>query len=362
MIKKIKIKNYKCIVDLEINFSSTSTALLVGKNAVGKSVIGDVLSVFQAIGQRRGHSRDLIHEKDFSFGDFSNEIYLEISVELNGFLYNYSISFDWPHGSRNARITHENLLQNNVLIFSREREDVNFNDQTFSLDVYFVALPILSLESDSPISVFRTWLTRIVVIAPIPSLMNGVSTKEPIGINRDTSNFADWFVSTLTRHPSIYQIVQNNLTSVFNDFDKIEFRPFNENAKKIIVHFLRDDKKWQVDFEHMSSGEKCLLLCAGLIAAHQTDGPLACFWDEPDNHLSLGEVGHLVMNLRRHFHRRGFLLLTSHKQEVIHSFSNENTFILDREHHMTSTKISLLEDTPFKNHLIESMTLGDISL
>ena len=48
---------------------------------------------------------------------------------------------------------------------------------------------------------------------------------------------------------------------------------------------------------------------------------ILCFWDEPDNHLALSEVGHFVMDLRRSFQSGGQLVVTSHNQEAISRFS-----------------------------------------
>ena len=38
-----------------------------------------------------------------------------------------------------------------------------------------------------------------------------------------------------------------------------------------------------------------------VLAANTAYGPLFCFWDEPDNFLSLSEVGHFVLALRKAF-------------------------------------------------------------
>lgn len=50
-----------------------------------------------------------------------------------------------------------------------------------------------------------------------------------------------------------------------------------------------------------SSGEKIFFLGAAVLAAQQCYPSLFCFWDEPDNYLSLSEVGHFVVALRKCF-------------------------------------------------------------
>ncbi len=84
-----------------------------------------------------------------------------------------------------------------------------------------------------------------------------------------------------------------------------------------------------VNFQDLSDGEKCFFLCAVVLATNKYR-PLFCFWDEPDNYLSISEVGHFITSLRRSFKNKngGQILVTSHNPEAIRKFSNENTFVL----------------------------------
>ena len=134
------------------------------------------------------------------------------------------------------------------------------------------------------------------------------------------------------------------------------------NAKSMIVRFEANNATLSIDFEDLSDGEKCFFLCAVVLAANKYYGLLFCFWDEPDNYLSLSEVGHFVMSLRRAFKNSGQILITSHNEEAIRKFSNENTFILDRKSHLEPTLIRRLSDLSFTGDLINSLISGDIEL
>ena len=70
--------------------------------------------------------------------------------------------------------------------------------------------------------------------------------------------------------------------------------PIGKNAKSIVVRFKANKKTQSLYFEDLSDGEKCFFLCAVVLTANEYYGPLFCFWDEPDNYLSLSEVGHFV--------------------------------------------------------------------
>jgi predicted ATPase len=126
------------------------------------------------------------------------------------------------------------------------------------------------------------------------------------------------------------------------------------------VRFEEHKANLSVYFKDLSDGEKCFFLCAVVLAANKYYGPLFCFWDEPDNYLSLSEVGHFVTTLRRTFSNTGQILVTSHNPEAIRKFSNENTLVLDRKSHLEPTLIRLLNDIPIKGDLVDALIRGDM--
>jgi predicted ATPase len=130
----------------------------------------------------------------------------------------------------------------------------------------------------------------------------------------------------------------------------------------MIVRFEANNANLSIEFNDLSDGEKCFFLCAVVLAANKFYGPLFCFWDEPDNYLSLWEVGHFVMSLRRSFKNSGQILVTSHNPEAIRQFSNENTFVLDRKSHLEPTLFRPLSEMSGKDDLINALIGGDIEL
>jgi predicted ATPase len=135
-----------------------------------------------------------------------------------------------------------------------------------------------------------------------------------------------------------------------------------KDSKSMIVRFEKNNANLSVDFEDLSDGEKCFFLCAVVLAANKSYGPLFCFWDEPDNYLSLSEVGHFVISLRRSFKNSGQILVTSHNEEAIRKFSDENTFVLDRKSHLEPTLVRLLSDINVRGDLVDTLIMGNIEL
>jgi ABC-type uncharacterized transport system ATPase subunit len=102
------------------------------------------------------------------------------------------------------------------------------------------------------------------------------------------------------------------------------------------------------------------MICAVVLAANDAYGPLVCFWDEPDAHLALSEVGHFVVALRQAFHAGGQFIMTSHNPEAIRRFSDENTLVLYRKTHLEPTIARPLSELQVKGDLVSALVRGDV--
>lgn len=131
----------------------------------------------------------------------------------------------------------------------------------------------------------------MVILAPIPSLMTGESNGETLAPERDASNFGEWFSGLLSRYPAAYTQIDKYLREVMPDLQDFMNEKIGKDAKNMMVRFEADRANLTVDFDALSDGEKCFFLCAVVLAANKYYGPIFCFWDEPDNYISLSEVG-----------------------------------------------------------------------
>ncbi|MFM6004037.1 MAG: AAA family ATPase, partial [Sphaerospermopsis kisseleviana] len=232
----------------------------------------------------------------------------------------------------------------------------------FSVDWHLVAMPIISNDS---LYVLKNWLAEMIILAPIPSLMTGDSHGETLQPKKDGTNIGEWFSGLLGRYPAAYREIDKYLRKLMPDFQDFVNETIGKDVKSLIVRFEKNQATLNVNFQDLSDGEKCFFLCAVVLAANQFYGPVFCFWDEPDNYLSLSVVGHFTMSLRRSFTNNGQLLVTSHNPEAIKKFSDENTFFLDRKSHLEPTLIRLISEIPGRGDrvdLIDDLICGDIEL
>ncbi|MDD1423502.1 ATP-binding protein [Dolichospermum sp. ST_sed6] len=347
------------------------SALLIGKNGVGKSTIAKALEVLQAIARGTNRLRDLdgdphlIGPKDFAPGKSDIPIRVEIEVLLENKLYKYILALDLPEKFKELRVFEEQFLVSGNPIYSRKAAQVTIhnnaqnNEAQFSVDWHLVAMPIIGNDS---LHVFKNWLSEMIILAPIPSLMTGNSPGETLEPKRDGSNIGEWFSGILGRYPASYRKIDEYLREIMPDFQDFLNEIIGKDLKSLIVRFEKNNATLNVNFQDLSDGEKCFFLCALVLAANKFYGPIFCFWDEPDNYLSLSEVGSFIMSLRRSFKNSGQILVTSHNPEAIREFSDENTFFLDRKSHLEPTLIRLLSDIPATGDLINALICGDIEL
>ncbi len=368
MLQRLYVHNFRCLVNFELSLKGLSSSLLIGKNGVGKSTIAKALEIFQSVGRGINRVGKLVEPKDFANGHSNRPIRFEIEVVLEGRRFQYILAFELPDGFRELRVLEENLLMEGVPVYTREKAQVTLMSEhrqaQFLVDWHLVALPVIQEQSKTdPLLIFKTWLgQQLILLAPIPSLMTGYSSGETLEPKQNGANFSEWFSGLLSRYPAAYTHCDKYLRDVMPDIQDFLNEPIGKDSKSMVVRFQANETTLSVDFEHLSDGEKCFFLCAVLLAANQYCGPFFCFWDEPDNYLSPSEVGHFVTSLRRSFKQNGQFLATSHNEEAIRQFSNENTFILDRKSHLEPTLIQLLDDTTFKDDVVGKLIRGSIYL
>ena len=231
------------------------------------------------------------------------------------------------------------------------------------MDWHVVALPVIQdFSPDSAIAVFRNWLARLLILTPIPALIDGDSEGETLWPDRQCRNFGRWFWGIVTQFPRAYGEIEQTVQTWMSDFKEVK-NPTPSNAKQIRslgVIFQQDSAKLEVSFDALSDGEKTFFICALVLAAQKFYGPIFCFWDEPDNYLTLSEVGYFIPTLRRAMEGGGQFLATSHHPETIRKFSDENTFLLYRDTHSAPTRKRRLTEMEIHGDLIDNLIQDDL--
>ncbi len=364
MIERLYVHNFRCFENFTLDLAGRSSALLIGKNGTGKSTVLQCLKLFQRICRGSSRVRELISASDFTQHRTDRPMRFEIELTLSGQRFKYEVSFEWPASFREARILDENLSLDGNLIFKRHHSEIQLSGgQTFRLDWHTVALPVVNERpGDRAIQDLKTFFATMILIAPVPAKMTGFSEEPSMELKDDAENFASCLRALLGQKPAAYNVFASHVETVIPDFSSIENVERGENGTQLVVKFEQPDpqRSLSVEFKALSDGEKCFFLSAYIIACNTAGTPVFCMWDEPDNHLSLSEVGQFITGLRKMANRGGQFLSTTHHPETVRRFSDETTLVLTRRSHLDPAVVRPLADFPYSGDLINALIREEI--
>lgn len=364
MIERIYVHNYRCFENFTLDLSGLKSALIIGKNGAGKSTLRAALGVFRKICRGPNVTKEWINPSDFWQNRTELPMRFEITVSLAGKKFDYGIAFEFPPRFHQVRILDEKLSVDGNMIFSRQRNQVTLgNGANFLLDWHVGALPIINEKpEESSVQQVKSFLSTMILLSPMPREMSGFAEEESFELREDVGNFAEWLNAVLIRQPARYNDILKYLQFMFPDLVSFEFVPRGERGKQLYVVFESEDKSrvLPIDFRMLSDGEKCFFLSALVVAVNRPESPLFCFWDEPDNHLSLPEVGHFVTQLKKMTNRSGQFIAASHNPEVIRRFSSESTLIFHRKSYLEPTLVRVLARFKYDGDLIEALIRDDV--
>lgn len=369
MIRRFYVHNFRCLENFELPIGGQNAVLLIGKNGAGKTTVALALEVLQKIARGTNRVGSLVKPKDIARNQQDSPVRFEIEAQIGDAVYEYIIAFELPETFKELRVLEERFSCNGSPVYTREHAQVtlarNKTGQTesaaFRIDWHVAALPIVQEQSKSdPLFIFKQWLSRSLILRPVPALISGESDQETLELHPQGTNFGAWFAGILALAPRAYTQIDKYANQVMPDFQEIRNPIIGKDSRSLEVSFSKDRANLTIPFEDLSDGEKCFMICALVLAANHAYGPLFCFWDEPDNYLAIDEVGNFVIALRKAFQQGGQLLTTSHNPGAIRKFSPENTILLHRRSHLDPTVPRRVEDLQLQGDLIDALIRGDV--
>jgi ABC-type cobalamin/Fe3+-siderophores transport system ATPase subunit len=364
MIERLHVLNFRCLENLTLDFSGRLSAVVIGKNGAGKSTVLQCLKLFQSICRGAGRVGGLISASDFTEHRTDHPMRFELGVTLSNRRFKYALSLEWPSKFREARILEESLSVDGESIFTRHQAQVQLSGgSAFGLDWHIFALPVINERpGERSLQDIKTFFATMILIAPIPANMTGFSEEPSMELQPDAANFASCLRALLGHKPAAYSVFDAYVKTMIPDFSSIENVERGESGTQLIVKFEQPDSRrsLSVAFKELSDGEKCFFLSAYIVASNAVGPPVFCMWDEPDNHLSLSEVGQFITGLRKMANRGGQFIATTHHPETIRKFSDETTLVLTRKSHLDPIVVKPLADFPYGGDLINALIRDEI--
>ncbi len=364
MIERLYVHNFRCLENFTLDLAGQPSALLIGKNGVGKSTLLQGIRLFQGICRGSNRVRNLISVSDFAQHRTDRPMRFEVELTLSHRRFKYELSFEWPGNFREARILDEGLTVDENVIFSRHHSQIQLaGGQSFGLDWHTVALPVINERpGERAIQDLKAFFATMILIAPVPAKMTGFSEDPSMELEYDAENYASCLRALLGKKPAAYSAFESHLKAVLHDFSSIENIERGESGTQLIVKFEQPNpqRRLSVEFKALSDGEKCFFLSAYIVANDKTGSPVFCMWDEPDNHLSLSEVGHFITALRKMTGSESQFIATTHHPETVRKFSDESTFVLTRRSHLDPTAVRPLSELHYAGDLINALIRDEI--
>lgn len=365
MIERLYVHNFRCLENFTLDFAGQRSAVLIGRNGSGKSTIRHALEVFQKICRGPNRVKDVIRASDFTRHQKDLPMRFEVVAKIADKRFKYSVSFEWPLEFHEARIAEESLLRDEVPVFTRKQAQVQLDGRpSFGLDWHVFALPIINEKpAERSVQDVKAFFASMMLLAPIPQMMDGFSEDPTTEMDRHAFNYASCLRALLQQKPKAYSEFDSFVKNMMTDFSSIEnVDRGKEGGSQLVVTFEQPVtlKALSFDFDVLSDGEKCFLLSAYILAANAVGPSVVCMWDEPDNHLSLSEVGQFIVALRRMANRGGQFIATTHHPETVRKFSDENTFVLTRKSHLDPTVVKSLAAHGYTGDLIHALVRDEI--
>ncbi len=373
MIRRLYVHNHRCFLNTELDFGGRSQVLIVGRNGAGKTSLLHVLTMLRDVAGGRNRVAEVVSDDSLtgfsvSGGDDAHPTQrFEIDGEMtSGKRAAYALALELPADSRAWRVLEESLVIADQTVYTRSLAEVTLNrapnsTTSFPVDSQQVALPVIGAPTqDHPVEEFRRWLRGFVLLGPVPSLMGGESVSGTPLPAPDCHDYAAWFREVTTQYPATYAVFLSFLKRTLPDLESVQNRPSGRDARSLEYVFRgRAGRTYAISFQSLSDGERCLSVAAVLAAMSAEIGPQVCFWDEPDNFIGLGEVGHLIRALRRSFRDHGQLIVTSHNPEAIRAFSQENSLLIYRTSSSEPARCRPVTELGLSGDLADTMARGD---
>lgn len=342
MINYLKIDNYSCFVNFKINFSSIN--ILLGGNGTGKSSLFELIAGLRYFIQGKSSVEEVFPFYMLTRWQSVPVQTFELSISQKGVDYVYKLEIEFNFDEHKNRVKKEIVLCENMPIFAAENgKAVLYNDSyeqgpELLMNWTFSGVSSVYERSDNKkLSQFKRAIDNIVVCHPLPfEHLTSNSYFEKDNVNYFADNIAEAYLSVMQSNPEKIM----DLWSVLKEINPSFLRTYLKGDMEKILYFEyeHNGKKCSYKIEELSDGEKMLFKLYFLtVMYYNEDCPL--FLDEPDNYISLMEVGQFVQYVQDKSDSNKQCIFISHHPNVIDNLAASNGIWLER-HYYGATTIS----------------------
>jgi AAA15 family ATPase/GTPase len=324
MLKRLYVDNFRCLVDVELNFDSIN--LFLGDNGAGKSTIFDVLSKLQSLTTTDINVRTIFKLSDYtrwqnqSFYslDQNPDQVFELEFLGNGGIYKYElkinfqkvlgigndIAFNNDTAIGNDTFTIKRTIENERLSFN-EKLLLNIDEQEVSIfsddrvehrssryNFYQSIIPLLQPnELNKNIIWFRERMKRLMILKITPDSITSESSQKNSFLTKKMENFVSWYRYIFADNQNKLAQLTESLQDILDGFICFKLERISEKAVilKLIFKTEESDQTIEYTFGELSDGQKVLVVLYSLFYGLESQDYTLCI-DEPENFLALPEI------------------------------------------------------------------------
>ena len=348
MLKRLYVDNFRCLVDVELNFDSIN--LFLGNNGAGKSTIFDVLvklksiittntdlsSIFKLSDYTRWKNLhldqgDLDYEEKQNLNKEKSQKF-ELEIEGNGGIYKYELkaffqcmelqvtkpySFqpvvldDMDFESSIIEFNHEESYETYEAFVVSEclcfNEEIILNIYEQKVEIFLdngtlndssrynysqSIIPLLKPTNDNQkIIWFRERMKRLAILKITPNLITSESSQKNSFLTKKMENFVSWYRYIFADNQNKLTQLTESLQDILDEFIRFKLERISEKAVilKLIFKTEEPDQNIEYTFGELSDGQKILVVLYSLFYGLESQDYTLCI-DEPENFLALPEI------------------------------------------------------------------------
>jgi len=326
MINEIYIDNFRCLTNFRIKLQGFQ--LFLGDNGSGKTTVLDALRYIQRL-MHSEHVEDIFNRNSLTIWDKRLNQTIGFSLMIDDEAYKYELTIEYANHDNKHRIKREELIWKDSTFFLFDGQEahlyrINRNTSKIEEGAVFPAdwgrsvIPtIAKCEDNKPLIRFREELEKILLINPVPLVVEDATASESRNLSKHAENFAQWYRHLLQEQPSIGYRAKQLLEDVLPGFEQLSLKEIGQ-VRKLMTTFRIAGKDHDFDFMNISSGQRQLIILYTVLEALRAGTFSTVLIDEPDNFVSMREIQPWLENLNNICEEQDKqALIISHHPEIV---------------------------------------------
>ncbi len=344
MIKKLKIKNYKSLKNVELELDKFN--VLIGPNASGKSNLLDCLAFISEIakGDIDGSLRGRGGYERVVFGGEKENIELSLDFILGTEPSKYFIFIS------KVGIDEEKLTIKDVGVIDRHLNDINKRLDTGELEKVTAGTWVSAIYYHAPKTreYLNSWRSYNFITS---EMRRTYPAKRNLILEKNGGNLAQVLLSLHNERPKTFDKIEDMLKQAIPQIDEL-LTPLTEGSETYVA--MRE-KGFDSPFNYFQVSDGTLKLLAYITAIASEEANVVCF-EEPENfiHPRLFEL--LVEVLKKSDKQ---ILLSTHSPYLVDWVEPEDVIIVEKKDNETVTS-RIKDGDKLKERLAElGLALGE---